>query len=160
MAMLVELLLLLIVANGSPVLVSLLLRRRLSAPIDGGRCFWDGQRLFGYTKTWRGLVVSVLLTALVAHWFGLGAIFGAAFGLLAMVGDLLSSFIKRRFRMASSTRFIGLDQLPEALLPLMLARPVYDMSWWVVLIIAVIFMLLNMGFSPMLYRLGIRSRPH
>lgn len=160
MPIIVEMLLLLIVANGSPVLVAWVMGSWLARPIDNNYHLVDGHPLFGRKKTWRGLMVAVVSTAVVAQWLELGLVFGAMFGLLAMVGDLTSSFIKRRLRLDESTRFRGLDQLPEAVLPLLLAFPVYNFGWGSLVAVAVIFTLLNLAVSPTLYRLGIRRRPH
>ena len=38
----------------------------------------------------------------------------------SMAGDLLASFLKRRFGLKVHAQAIGLDQIPEALLPLLL----------------------------------------
>jgi hypothetical protein len=40
----------------------------------------------------------------------------------AMIGDLFSSFLKRRLRMPPGSVAIGLDQIPEALLPALVAK--------------------------------------
>lgn len=160
MPIFLEMLLLLIVANGSPVIALMFMGNWLAMPIDKGFHLVDGQPLFGRKKTWRGLVVAVVTTAALAQWLELGLVFGAMFGLLAMVGDLMSSFIKRRLRINESARFIGLDQLPEAVLPLLLAFPVYNFGWGWLVAVALIFTLLNLAVSPILYRLGVRRRPH
>ncbi|MDX1587515.1 MAG: CDP-archaeol synthase [Oleiphilaceae bacterium] len=160
MPIFVELLLLLIVANASPVVVRLLMGNWLARPLDNGLRLVDGQPLFGRKKTWRGVLAAVVSTALVGQWLELGLVFGAMFGLLAMVGDLISSFIKRRLRMKESERFRGLDQLPEAVLPLLLAFPVYNFGWGSLVAVALIFTVLTLAVSPLLYRLGLRRRPH
>jgi CDP-2,3-bis-(O-geranylgeranyl)-sn-glycerol synthase len=115
-------LLMLMAANTAPVLAAGLLGRRLAAPIDARVQLRDGQPLFGSHKTWRGLVAGILAAALVAGAAGLPAAIGAAFGALALCGDLLSSFVKRRLSRASGTWMPFLDQLPEALLPLLVMK--------------------------------------
>jgi len=45
-------LLLLITANGSPVIIRKILSERLLIPIDNGCILKDGYRLLGSTKTW------------------------------------------------------------------------------------------------------------
>lgn len=151
---------LLMVANGAPVLARRLLRQRLSAPIDGG-CRWrDGRPLLGPSKTWRGLVSGTLATGLASLALGLGLGFGLLFGLLALVGDLISSFCKRRLGLASSARATGLDQLPEAILPLLLAMIWLDLPWYGLVLVALAFMAMDILISPMLHRMGIRRQPH
>ena len=106
------------------------------------------------------MVSGALACAVFALFPGLGFLFGLLFGLLGLAGDMLTSFIKRRRGLASSARAIGLDQIPEALLPMLLAMAWLPVSFWVVLIVVVLFTLSNIFGSPLLYRLGIRRQPH
>jgi hypothetical protein len=63
---LAQVLILLSLANASPVIAKLFLGKTYARPIDGNTRFIDGRPLFGPSKTIRGLVVSLLLTALAA----------------------------------------------------------------------------------------------
>ncbi|WP_449287637.1 CDP-archaeol synthase [Marinobacter sp. PE14] len=155
-----ELFVMLVLANGTPVVAAGLLKNRWSAPVDGGRLWSDGRPVLGESKTWRGLLSGAFACALFALFTGLGFVFGLLFGLLGLVGDMLSSFIKRRLGMASSARAVGLDQIPEALLPMLLAMWWLPVSFWVVLGVVLFFTLSNIFGSPLLYRLGIRRQPH
>src|SRR5687768_5035309 len=67
---LLGILLLLGIANGSPVLAARLLRYRFDVPLDGGRRLPDGQPVFGSSKTIRGLVVSIGSTTIAALLLG------------------------------------------------------------------------------------------
>src|SRR5690606_30812914 len=116
--LMVKLLCLLGAANGAPVVAAKLLGARFGRPLDGGWRFVDGRPLFGPSKTWRGLVVAVAGGAVVAVPLGWSWQLGAGVALAAMAGDLISSFIKRRLGLPSSSMCLGLDQVPEALLPL------------------------------------------
>ncbi len=120
----VELILLLLVANGTPVLMALLLGSRWSMPLDGGHVCRDGHRLLGAAKTVRGLLVSILATTLAATALGFTWLYGASFAGLAMLGDAASSFIKRRMGYPASCAKPVLDQVPETLLPLLVLQPV------------------------------------
>ncbi len=113
-----QLVLLLVITNATPVVLSLLAGKRWSWPLDGNRLFLDQKPLLGPSKTLRGILGAVVVTALVAPLFHLTVTDGAVFALLAMTGDLCSSFIKRRLGIASSRSVPFLDQLPETLLPL------------------------------------------
>ena len=66
-----ELFVMLVLANGAPVVVARLFHRHGSWPLDGGRLWRDGRPLLGPSKTWRGLVSGVLTCALFALWVGL-----------------------------------------------------------------------------------------
>ena len=61
-------LLLLLVANGAPVLMDKLLGNRFIKPIDNGFNLRDGYRLFGNSKTWRGFFSAVFFTTMVAFF--------------------------------------------------------------------------------------------
>jgi CDP-2,3-bis-(O-geranylgeranyl)-sn-glycerol synthase len=119
-----QLVLLLVISNATPVILSLLAGRRWNWPLDGNHLFRDHRPLLGPSKTIRGVLGSVLVTALLAPLFSLTAIEGAGFALLAMMGDLCSSFIKRRLGIASSRSVPLLDQLPETVLPLWVMQAV------------------------------------
>ena len=86
--------------------------------------------------------------------------FGALFAFLSLWGDMLSSFTKRRMGLASSARAVWLDQLPEALLPMVMAWYWLPLPLWEAVAVALLFALSNMLFSPLFYRLGIRKQPH
>ena len=58
-----------------------------------------------------------------------------------MLGDLLSSFLKRRFSFTSGDTVPGLDQIPEGLLPFMVISPYYSLSVGYVLQFAIVFWL-------------------
>ncbi len=156
----IHLLLLIIVANSMPVLMTRLLGARYSWPVDAHRSWRDQRRLLGPSKTWRGIFSAVIVTSLAAPLLGHSWWLGALTAALAMLGDLFSSFCKRRLGRASSARATGLDQLPEALLPALLLKPLLALEWLEVLLIPLLFMLLEMVFSVLLFRLGIRKQPY
>jgi hypothetical protein len=123
-SVIMNLVLLLVITNGAPVLASLLLGRRFNQPLDYNLQFTDERPLLGPTKTVRGIVSAIFLTTLMAPLFGLSPAQGSLFALLAMSGDMASSFIKRRLGISSSHSAPLLDQLPETLLPLWIMHPV------------------------------------
>ncbi len=138
---------LLLVANGSPVVLSLLTGKTRKWPIDGGLCLPDGQRLFGTSKTLPGLAVAVSATTLCSLLIGPSAWIGFLVGAFAMFGDLLSSFIKRRLGLASGAAAVGLDQIPESLLPVLICKPLLDLSWTQVLLLTLAFVVANLLIS-------------
>ncbi len=150
----------LVLANGAPVVAARVLKKRWRAPVDGGRLWSDGRPILGPSKTWRGLVAGALSCSLFSALIGLGLVFGLLFGILALWGDLLSSFYKRRLGMDSSARAVGLDQVPESALPMVLAVFWLPIGWGGAALVVVAFTLSNILFSPLLYRLGIRRHPH
>ena len=153
-------LLLLIAANGAPVIASKLLGNRLAKPIDNGLNLSDGYRLFGNSKTWRGLFSALFFTTVVAVLWGLEPLTGVLFGALTMTGDLLTSFIKRRRGNVESSRARGLDIVPESLLPLYLLKDSLTLNLIDIILIVGLFFLIQEFVSPVLYRLHIRNQPY
>jgi len=155
-----QLLALLSVANGSPVVAKKLFGSILARPIDGGIGFIDRRPLFGSSKTIRGVVVAVVLTGAAAPLLGLALSTGAVVGAAAMAGDLLSSFVKRRLKLMPSSRATGLDQIPEALFPLLACRGSLSLTIADIVIGVAAFFAGELLLSRVFYRLGLRDRPY
>ena len=158
--LLLQLLILLVVANGAAVAAKKLLGGTLARPLDGGTLFVDGRAVFGPTKTIRGVVVSVLATAICAALMGLGWRLGVLIAVFAMAGDLFSSFVKRRLDLASSSMAIGLDHIPESLFPLLASRLLLPLSILDVMAGTAIFVVGALILSPVLFKLNLRDEPH
>ena len=154
------LILLLLTANGSPILARHLLGNRWSGPIDASITLADGHRLLGASKTWRGLAAALVTTPLVAIVFDWQWKVGLVIGATAMLGDALSSFVKRRLGMPSSAMAPGLDHIPESFLPLLVCKPLLLLSWFQVVLLSLGFMVTNLLLSRWLHRLGIRRHPY
>jgi len=157
---LLQSLVLLTLANGTPVVAKKVLGARLAWPLDGGANFLDGRPVFGRSKTLRGIALSVLVTAAGAPLLGLGPAIGALAGGATMAGDLFSSFCKRRLAMPPSSRATGLDQIPEALFPLLACRGALSLSVADIGIGVVIFTVGEILASRLLYRWHLRDRPY
>jgi CDP-2,3-bis-(O-geranylgeranyl)-sn-glycerol synthase len=156
----IGILLLLMVANGAPIIAARLFGPAAENPVDFGVHLADGHPLFGSSKTWRGLVAALLACALSAPLLGFSVYFGVLFASLVMAGDLVSSFFKRRMGLAPSDQCLGVDQLPEAALPCLYAVAVTGLPWWWAILLPLLFMLLELLVSRPLYRLRIRKRPY
>jgi hypothetical protein len=155
-----KLLILLIIANGAPILARNLLGDRFTWPLDGGLKTTAGSPLLGHSKTLRGLLFAIGITALTAPLLAIDWRWGAAIGALAMLGDLLASFTKRRLGYAPSSQADGLDQIPESLLPLGVIAPVFQLGFWQVVMMVAAFYLVVPLISRILYLIGFRRRPY
>jgi hypothetical protein len=155
-----QLLALILIANAAPVLAKDLLGPRWCQPVDLGRDLPDGRRLLGDACTYRGLVASLLLTTLAAPLLGLPLRIGAGISALAMAGDALSCFIKRRLGLARGTMALGLDQIPESLLPLLWLRERFGLGWGEILALVAAFFVAELLLSRLAYRLRLRERPY
>jgi hypothetical protein len=133
----------LVASNSAPVVVSRVLGERYAAPIDGNRMLRDHRPLFGAHKTWRGLIAGTLAAAATGAFLGPGLVVGAAFGALALAGDFFSSFWKRRLGHKSGDSAPLLDQLPEALLPMLVLNAFLDLTGLQFIGTAILFALLD-----------------
>jgi CDP-2,3-bis-(O-geranylgeranyl)-sn-glycerol synthase len=118
-------------ANMAPVFVAKLVPR-WNARIDGGRVDGLGRPILGLGKTWRGLVGGTVVGALVAlalSYLAFGifaaddfgrsqgaspwliAAFGAVVGCMALVGDFVKSYFKRRIGKEGGSSWFPFDQL-------------------------------------------------
>jgi len=155
-----QLLVLLTLANGTPVIAKKIFGDRLAWPLDGGLSFIDGRPLLGRSKTVRGIVLAVLAAGLGGALIGPGWRIGLAVGALAMVGDLLSSFVKRRLDRRPSSQAIGIDQIPEALLPLLACRAALGLGLLDIVAVVAAFFVGEIVVSRLLFRLHIRDEPY
>jgi CDP-2,3-bis-(O-geranylgeranyl)-sn-glycerol synthase len=155
-----KLVILLAVANGAPVFAKKLLGHALSAPLDGGMVFVDGRPLFGTSKTIRGVVMSVLMTPVGALLIGFDWKVGAVIAIGAMTGDLFSSFLKRRFGLPPSSMAIGLDQIPESILPMLACRLLLPVTALDIAVAVAAFFVGELILSRLLFMLHIRDKPY
>jgi len=156
----IKVLLLSLAANGAPVLGKRLLGTRGAVPIDAGLTFIDGQPLLGRSKTLRGLALSVATTVPLAMLLGYSWQLGLAFSAMTMLGDSLSSFTKRRLGIPASGKFRGLDQIPEAALPMWVCRAPLGLGGADIVVLVAVFIAGDFVLSKVMYRLGIRENPY
>jgi hypothetical protein len=137
-------LLLLTLANLAPWALGRACRDRWAAPLDGGLVLPDGRRLLGSHKTWRGLAAAVTACAITAELLGLHGWLGMEFAALSMLGDAISSAWKRRRGREPGEDDPGLDQLPEALLPLIVLHVPLNLGWKEIAVVTTVFAVLNL----------------
>lgn len=155
-----KMLLLLVIANGAPVLGKKLFGTAFSHPLDGGIRLPDGHPLFGPSKTLRGVLLSLAATILAAPALGFHWNDGALIALLAMLGDLVSSFVKRRLGRFPSSMAPGLDQIPESLLPALAFKSRLGLTAWDIAGVVFAFILLELLLSRVLFGMRLRDRPY
>lgn len=157
---LLQLLLLIIIANGAPILARVLLHDAFDLAVDFGRKLPDNKAIFGSSKTWRGIFAAALATSAAAWFIGYSPTTGLLIAVFAVAGDLTSSFIKRRLAMKPSSMAPLLDQIPESLFPALIMMPVFNLSIFSVLLLVLIFIIIELALSHTLYKWGIRKRPY
>ncbi len=143
-------------ANGAPVIFG------GSLPIDFGKSFPDGQRIFGHNKTVRGFLSGLIVGAVVGafgyYLFSKNLLLVAVLASLgALLGDLAGAFLKRRLKIKPGGPLPGVDQLDFVLGALLLVSPFYQIRPGAVVIVLFvtppIHFLSNIG----AYLLGLKS---
>src|SRR6478672_7160664 len=157
---LLQLLVLMTLANGTPIVAKKIFGPRCSFPLDAGTIFFDGRPLFGPSKTIRGILISVLVTTASAPLIGLDLTIGAIVAGAAMAGDLFSSFLKRRLNLPPSSQAMGLDQVPESLFPLLACRDMLSLSYIEIFVAVWLFFVGELAISRILYMLRLRDQPY
>ncbi|MET4177271.1 CDP-diglyceride synthetase [Bradyrhizobium sp. LA6.1] len=151
---------LLTLANGSPVVAKKLFGSSFAFSVDGGFLLFDGRPIFGGSKTVRGIVASIVVTTVGGIFVGLGYELGALMAIVAMAGDLFSSFLKRRMNMPPNSQALGLDQVPESLFPLLVCRESLGLSFADIFVVVLMFFLGELAISRVLYTLRVRDQPY
>lgn len=149
-------------------------------PIDFGRNFIDGGRLLGDGKTIRGFIVGGLGGLLVAHiqilienllnfniyssliyTSFLGIVTGLAFG--ALIGDMVGSFIKRRFKVERGGVLPLLDQLDFLVFALLAASLSTDFAvlftFPIIIAAFIITPFLHIFTNFLAYKFGLKEVP-
>jgi CDP-2,3-bis-(O-geranylgeranyl)-sn-glycerol synthase len=109
------------VANAAPVIGNKIpFWNRWQTALDFGRSY-QGQRIFGDNKKWRGVIFAVLVGGLIGWlqtlWSGRpGQVetpiwIGFLLGFGAIYGDAAESFLKRRRGVSSGDRWFPFDQI-------------------------------------------------
>lgn len=115
--------------NLVPPLMAFFLGTTCETPIDRGKIFLDGKPILGPHKTFRGFIGAIVVGTLVAPILGFSLADGCILAFLSMLGDLASSFVKRRFGFLSGTVVVGWDQFFECAIPGLVWKYQSGISW-------------------------------
>ena len=146
------------VANSTPVLLG------GGAPIDRGRQFVDGRRVFGMNKTVKGFACGLLLGSVAglaeAILFRnyLLALAGILASLGAMLGDLFGAFLKRRLDIPPGHPLPVVDQLDFILGALVFISPLLNVTLGVVLILVIATIPIHLFSNAVAYTVGLKKR--
>lgn len=167
-------------ANMIPILVARWPGLRTwNTPIDGGRTF-QGRRIFGAHKTWRGLVTGmVIATAALAlqqlavvqwHWAQditsqvdyrhlPTLVVGMLFGFGAIAGDAIESFFKRRRDIAPGYGWFPFDQIDYIIGASVTTAPFIVLTVTQYIWLIVLWLVVHIAASYIGYLLGLKERP-
>ena len=77
-----------------------------------------------------------------------------------MANDLASSFAKRRMALPSSSRALGLEQIPEALLPAVVCKILLALALADVVLTVMLFTVGEIILSRALFKLHLRDQAY
>jgi len=156
------------IANSTPVLVG------GGPPLDLGRNFIDGRRIFGDNKTIRGFVGGIILGTLTGFLLpliyplvNLAVLSLTDYLILAFLlsigthaGDLLGSFIKRRLNLRPGAPFPIMDQIGFIILAIAFAWPIYPLiTLFEVIVVILITLAIHPASNIVAYLLGLKDEP-
>lgn len=154
-------------------------------PMDFGKNFYDGRRIFGKSKTWRGFFggsllgfssglfqnfISQYLPGSLFPRFSADWVFASLLILTmsfsSLLGDATGSFIKRRIGIESGGRAFLLDQLPFVMVAWLFTFLLFPewfithfLNWASVLTVFIITPLIHRAVNIAAYKLGYKDVP-
>lgn len=152
--------------------------RNWNTPLDFGKSY-NGKRIFGEHKTWRGLIGGVVIGAatggsLVYQLYPESAervdifpgsplasmvFLGAILGFGALYGDAVESFFKRQINIAEGNSWFPFDQLDYIIGGLLASLPLVVLQWNEYFVIVVIWFLMHLTVSYIGYLLHFKKTP-
>lgn len=149
-------------ANAVPVIVG------GGYPLDFGKDFVDGKRVFGKNKTFRGFFSGLAVGTIAG--LAESAVFGPAYfpfslGVLlslgALVGDLAGAFLKRRLGLAPGDLLPIVDQLDFMVGAILFSLPVFLplLSWELILALLIVTVPIHLTTNLAAYKLGLKRNP-
>lgn len=153
--------------------------RHLNAPIDGGKTY-NGQRILGAHKTWRGLIVGMVVAAF-ALWVQQYAIehstwlqtltdqvnyasipvwiVGPLFGLGALGGDAIESFFKRQRQVPPGHGWFPFDQIDYIVGGAIAIAPFVRLELWQYIELLVLWLIVHLISSYVGFLLKLKDKP-
>ncbi len=147
-------------------------------PVDLGRNFSDGRRIFGNGKTFRGLIIGIsagigigLLQIWISGIYGWESLPEHTFSSItllstgALLGDLCKSFFKRRFGMERGAKWPVADQydlVAGAFLLVLLVDPAWlfaSMTLPVFILILILTPVLHRAVNIIGYHIRVKEVP-
>jgi len=148
-------------ANAAPVLAG------GGKQMDFGRNFFDGKRIFGKNKTFRGFffgwaigLIVGLVEGMVFGTTSFSVLFSVLTPLGALCGDLAGAFVKRRLDIAPGGLLPVIDQIDFVIGAILFSLPLAVINQWalavaVILITPPIHLLTNF----LAYKLKLKNNP-
>ncbi|HMK94143.1 MAG TPA: CDP-2,3-bis-(O-geranylgeranyl)-sn-glycerol synthase [Candidatus Limnocylindrales bacterium] len=144
-------------ANATPVLAG------GGTCMDFGKNFFDGKRVFGNNKTFRGfsfgLVIGVIVGLMDAALFHFPILFAFLIPLGALVGDLVGAFSKRRMGIEPGGLLPVVDQVDFAVGAIVFSIPLGIMSWQLAVTVLLITPPIHLLTNFFAYKMKLKKNP-
>lgn len=144
-------------ANAAPVLAG------GGLPLDFGKNFVDGRRVFGKNKTFRGfffgLAIGVLVGLTENFLFGYPLLFSVLSPLGALMGDLAGAFLKRRLDIAPGGLLPIVDQVDFVVGAIVFSLPLSIISLELAIAMLIITPPIHLLTNFVAYKLKLKSNP-
>jgi CDP-2,3-bis-(O-geranylgeranyl)-sn-glycerol synthase len=132
-------------------------------PMDFGKNFFDGKRVFGNNKTYRGfffgLAVGIAVGLVECFLFGYPLLFSVLSPLGALLGDLAAAFLKRRLGIAPGGLFPVVDQVDFVVGALLFSLPLAIVSWALAFAVLIITPPIHLVTNFVAYKLKLKKNP-
>ena len=144
-------------ANAAPVIAG------GGTPMDFGKKFFDGKRIFGKNKTFRGFffgfAVGVAVGLVELILFGYPFLFAVLSPLGALLGDLAAAFLKRRLGIAPGGLLPIIDQVDFVVGALLFSLPLAIISWELAFSVIIITPPIHLLTNFLAYKLKLKKNP-
>jgi CDP-2,3-bis-(O-geranylgeranyl)-sn-glycerol synthase len=144
-------------ANAAPVLAG------GGLPLDFGKNFVDGRRVFGKNKTFRGFFFGLAIGMLVGltenFLFGYPLLFSVLSPLGALMGDLAGAFLKRRLDIAPGGVLPIVDQIDFVVGAIVFSLPLSIISLELAIAMLIITPPIHLLTNFLAYKLKLKSNP-
>jgi len=132
-------------------------------PMDFGKNFLDGKRIFGTNKTYRGfffgLAVGIMVGLVEVMFFDYPLLFAVLSPLGALLGDLTAAFLKRRLGIAPGGLLPLIDQIDFVVGALLFSLPLAIIYWQLAVAVLIITPPIHLLTNFVAYKLKLKKNP-
>ncbi len=145
-------------ANMFPVFVAKTkFAKKYNKPVDFG-IKYGRKQLFGAGKTWLGLIFGIIAGSIIGFLQGT-LILGILLASGALIGDLVGSFVKRRFGLERGERAILLDQLDFLIGAFIFSSVIMEINYSYFLVLVFLTPSVHLLANYLGYKLGLKKEP-
>jgi CDP-2,3-bis-(O-geranylgeranyl)-sn-glycerol synthase len=145
------------IANATPVLAG------GGTKMDFGKNFFDGKRVFGNNKTFRGFFVGLSIGTAIGLMevlvFKFLILFAFLIPLGALLGDLTGAFLKRRIGIAPGGLLPVVDQVDFVVGAIVFSLPLAIVSWELAVTVLLITPPIHLFTNFLAYKMKLKRNP-